>query len=55
MGRDKEFQKFMHYNINMGYKITIETNASISIELNQPWHKDILFSMSVNLAIVLRV
>ncbi len=48
--KDIEFQKFMHYYINLGYKITIETNASISIDLNQPWHKEILFSMSVKLS-----
>ena len=48
--KDIEFQKFLHYYINAGYKITIETNASINITLNQPWHKEILFSMSVKLS-----
>ena len=48
--KDIEFQKFIHYYINMGYKITIETNASINIDLVQPWHKEILFSMSVKLS-----
>ena len=48
--RDIEFQKFIKYYIDFGYQITIETNASIDIELNEPWHKDILFSMSVKLS-----
>ena len=48
--KDIEFQKFMKYYIDMGYHITIETNASIDIELNEPWHKNILFSMSVKLS-----
>lgn len=47
--RDIEFQKFLHYYHNLGYHITIETNGSIDIEL-EPWHKDILFSMSVKLS-----
>ena len=48
--KDQEFQKFMHYYISMGYKITIETNASINIDLTQSWHKEIIFSMSVKLS-----
>ena len=48
--KDIEFQKFLHYYISAGYKITIETNASISINLTQEWHKKILFSMSVKLS-----
>lgn len=48
--KDIEFQKFMKYYIDLGYHITIETNGSIDIELNEPWHKDILFSMSVKLS-----
>jgi len=48
--RDIEFQKFIKYYIDFGYHITIETNASIDIKLNEPWHKDILFSMSVKLS-----
>lgn len=47
--RDKEFQKFLHYYHAKGYHITIETNGSINIDL-EPWHKDILFSMSVKLS-----
>ena len=47
--RDAEFQKLLYYYISKGYHITIETNASIDIEL-ESWHKDILFSMSVKLS-----
>jgi len=48
--KDKEFQKFMKYYLDNGFKITIETNASLDIELTEPWHKDIVFSMSVKLS-----
>ena len=47
--KDIEFQKFMKFYLDRGYHITIETNASIDIEL-EPWHQDILFSMSVKLS-----
>ena len=47
--KDIEFQKFMKYYIDRGYHITVETNGSIDIEL-EPWHKNILFSMSVKLS-----
>jgi organic radical activating enzyme len=48
--KDEEFQKILHYYISNDYKITIETNASISIDFKYPWQKDILFSMSVKLS-----
>ncbi len=48
--KDVEFQKLLKYYIDRNYHITIETNASIDIELTQPWHKEILFSMSVKLS-----
>lgn len=48
--KDKEFQKFMKYYIDNGFKLTIETNASINIELLEIWHKEIVFSMSVKLS-----
>ncbi|MEA2017297.1 MAG: 7-carboxy-7-deazaguanine synthase QueE [Campylobacterota bacterium] len=48
--KDIEFQKFMKYYIDLGYHITIETNGSIDIDLNELWHKNILFSMSVKLS-----
>ena len=47
---DEEFQKFLKYYIENGYSITIETNASIDIELTKEWQKSILFSMSVKLS-----
>jgi len=47
---DKEFQKFMKYYIENGFKITIETNASLNIDLYESWHQNIIFSMSVKLS-----
>lgn len=47
---DLEFQKFMKHYIQNGYAITIETNASLNITLNEKWQKKILFSMSVKLS-----
>ena len=48
--QDKEFQKFMKYYVDNGFKLTIETNASLNIELYEVWHKEIVFSMSVKLS-----
>ena len=48
--KDLEFQKFMHYYVSNGYKLTIETNASINIKLYEEWHNQITFSMSVKLS-----
>ena len=48
--KEEEFQKFIHYYIQKGYHITIETNASIDIEFTQKWQNKILFSMSVKLS-----
>jgi len=47
---DIEFQKFLHHYINAGYKITIETNASLNVDFTESWQKEILFSMSVKLS-----
>lgn len=47
---DVEFQKFIKYYIKAGYKLTIETNASLDIVIDQPWQKELLFSMSVKLS-----
>jgi len=47
---DKEFQKFLQYYNDNNYRVTIETNGSIDIELLQSWHKNIIFSMSVKLS-----
>ena len=46
---DEQFQKLLKYYIDKGFDITIETNGSLDIQL-QPWHKDILFSISVKLS-----
>jgi len=44
-----QFQEFLLFFHQKGYHLTIETNGSINIDL-EPWHKDILFSMSVKLS-----
>ncbi len=48
--KDSEFQKFMKHYIDAGYQLTIETNGSINIDLDEEWQKKILFSMSVKLS-----
>ena len=48
--KDEEFQKFMKYYVDNGFKLTIETNASIDIDLFEIWHQKIIFSMSVKLS-----
>jgi len=48
--KDKEFQKFMKYYIDNDFNITIETNASLNVDLFESWHKKIVFSMSVKLS-----
>lgn len=48
--KELEFQKFLKYYHTAGVQITIETNASVTIESLESWHKDILFSMSVKLS-----
>jgi len=47
---DIEFQNFIKYYVDNDYKITIETNGSLDIELTQYWQKAIMFSMSVKLS-----
>tara|TARA_B110000046_G_scaffold182656_1_gene217108 strand:+ start:1035 stop:1787 length:753 start_codon:yes stop_codon:yes gene_type:complete len=47
---DLEFQKFLKYYVDNDYLVTIETNASIDIQLKEKWHEKILFSMSVKLS-----
>lgn len=47
---DIEFQNFLKFYVDNDYKITIETNASLDIELNEYWQKAIMFSMSVKLS-----
>jgi len=48
--KDEEFQKFMKYYVDNNYNVTIETNASININLAEEWHKKLVFSMSVKLS-----
>jgi 7-carboxy-7-deazaguanine synthase len=47
--KDEEFQKLIKYYVDNNFKVTIETNASLDIELLEIWHKEIVFSMSVKL------
>ena len=47
---DQEFQKLLRYYISEGHHLTIETNGSLNIALQQEWQKKILFSMSVKLS-----
>ena len=48
--RDEEFQKLLEYYVNNYYNVTIETNATIKIDINKDYQKKILFSMSVKLS-----
>jgi len=48
--KDKEFQKFLQYYVENDFLVTIETNASIDIELDEIWHQKLMFSMSVKLS-----
>lgn len=48
--RDSEFQKLLKYYVENSYKVTIETNASINIDILEDYQKKILFSMSVKLS-----
>ncbi len=48
--KDLEFQKVLEYYINIGHKITIETNGSIQIDLDKDYHKDIVFSIGLKLS-----
>ena len=46
----KEFQKLLKHYIENGHKVTIETNASLNINFEFDYQKEILFSMSVKLS-----
>jgi len=48
--KEKAFQEFLKYYVDKNYLVTLETNASIDIELTEPWHKKLIFSMSVKLS-----
>ncbi|MBP7741987.1 MAG: 7-carboxy-7-deazaguanine synthase QueE [Aliarcobacter sp.] len=45
-----EFQKLLEHYIDEGHKITIETNASLNLNFEFDYQKEILFSMSVKLS-----
>nr|WP_228712160.1 7-carboxy-7-deazaguanine synthase QueE [Halarcobacter ebronensis] len=47
---NEEFQELLKYYVTNAYKVTIETNASLNIDLQQEYQKKILFSMSVKLS-----
>ena len=46
----EEFQKLLKHYINDGHKVTIETNASLNLNFEFDYQKEILFSMSVKLS-----
>ena len=46
----QEFQNLLQYYINKGHKVTIETNASLNLNFEYDYQKNILFSMSVKLS-----
>ncbi len=45
-----EFQELLKYYVQNDYKVTIETNASLNINIEEDYQKKILFSMSVKLS-----
>lgn len=46
-----EFQNILIYYISRGHKITIETNGSLDITFDKAYQREIMFSMSVKLAV----
>ncbi|RXK10301.1 radical SAM protein [Halarcobacter bivalviorum] len=48
--KNEEFQKLLKHYIENNYKVTIETNGSLNIDLTETYQKQILFSMSVKLS-----
>lgn len=47
---NQDFQDLLKYYISNGHKVTIETNASLDIQINETYQKEIMFSMSVKLS-----
>ena len=47
---NQEFQNLIKHYINKNHKLTIETNASLNIDFQEDYQKNILFSMSVKLS-----
>jgi len=48
--KNEEFQKLLKYYIHNYYNVTIETNATIGINITKDYQEKILFSMSVKLS-----
>ena len=48
--KNEEFQKLLKYYISNYYNVTIETNATINIDITKKYQEKILFSMSVKLS-----
>ncbi len=47
---NQEFQNLIKHYINKNHKLTIKTNASLNIDFQEEYQKNILFSMSVKLS-----
>ncbi|WP_026804044.1 7-carboxy-7-deazaguanine synthase QueE [Aliarcobacter lanthieri] len=45
-----EFQKLLKYYIDNNHRVTIETNASLDINIKEAFQKKLIFSMSVKLS-----
>jgi len=48
--KNEEFQKLLKYYVSNYYNVTIETNATINIDITKKYQEKILFSMSVKLS-----
>lgn len=48
--KNEEFQNLLKHYVENNYKVTIETNGSLNIDLTETYQKQILFSMSVKLS-----
>lgn len=46
----EEFQKLLKHYSSLGHRITIETNASLNLNIEEEYQKNIVFSMSVKLS-----
>jgi organic radical activating enzyme len=49
--KNAEFQKLLAYYVSRNHNVTIETNASQSIDFKREYQKQIKFSMSVKLSV----
>ena len=47
---EPEFQKLLRFFVESDFRVTIETNASLDIELLEPYQKKLIFSASVKLS-----